>query len=308
METLEALHRRLKMAGELGGLVRTMKALAAVNIRHYLQVLAAVEQSRRSLDLALRMALTRDPALLTTLESPPIAGRRRAGNPATLVLIGTDRGMCGPFNERVIAHAQKEPVALPGRGARVLAVGHRLERPCETAGLAITARTTLPGSARGITPTVESIIVQYDAWRGESAGGELLVVHNRPLETTGYVSHTVHLFPVNPRWLRRLTHLPWPTRSIPMSPSPGPELLTGLVRRHVLLSLHQALAESLASEHAARLTAMQVAEQNVEEHESRLSSEFNRRRQHMVDEELLDLISGYRALTESAMGETLVDP
>lgn len=307
METLEAVHRRLKTAGELGGLVRTMKALAAVNIRHYQQVLLAVKYYRRTLELGLGMALTRDPSLLAALESESAGPERPAspGSDPVLVLIGADRGMCGPFNERVVAEASAALAETAGRTPRVLAVGHRLERPCETAGIAITARAPLPSWPRGIIATADAVIVQYDSWRGGGSGGELLVVHNRPLEATGYVAHTARLLPVNTRWLRLVSHQPWPTRSIPMSTSPGPELLTTLIRQHLLLSLHQALAESLASEHAARLVAMQVAERNVVDHQSRLAGEFHRRRQQVVDEELLDLISGYRALTETALGMSL---
>jgi F-type H+-transporting ATPase subunit gamma len=307
METLEAVHRRLKTAGELGGLVRTMKTLAAVNIRHYQQVLLAVKQYRRTVELGLGMALTRDPSLLVALEAGAGGPDAQAapGREPVVVLIGADRGMCGPFNERVVAEAGAALADTAGRMPRVLAVGHRLERPCELAGIAISARAPLPSWPRGITSTAEAVIVQYDSWRGTGASGELLVVHNRPLEATGYVAHTARLLPVNTRWLRLISRQPWPTRSIPMSVSPGPELLTALIRQHLLLSLHQALAESLASEHAARLVAMQVAERNVADHQSRLAGEFHRRRQQVVDEELLDLISGYLALTESALGMSL---
>jgi len=305
METIETVHRRLKTAGELGGLVRTMKALAAVNIRHYQQVLLALKYSRRTLELGLGMALNRDPSLLAALEAGSSGPTAQAapGRAPVIVLIGADRGMCGPFNERVVAEAREAIAEAADAAPRVLAVGHRLERPCEIAGIAISARAPLPSWPRGITSTAEAVIVQYDSWRG----GDLLVVHNRPLEATGYVAHTARLLPINVRWLRLVSHQPWPTRSIPMSMSPGPELLTALIRQHLLLSLHQALAESLASEHAARLMAMQVAERNVEDHQSRLAAEFHRRRQQVVDEELLDLVSGYRALTESALGVKLPD-
>jgi len=307
METLEAVHRRLKTAGELGGLVRTMKALAAVNIRQYQHVLLAVKYYRRTLELGLGMALKRDPSLLGVLETESVG---RGASPApgrepTIVLIGADRGMCGPFNQRVVGEASAVLAEAPEGTSRVLAVGHRLERPCESAGIDISARAPLPSWPCGITSTAEAVIVQYDTWRGDGTQGKLVVVHNRPLEAMGYVAHTARLLPVDSRWLRLVSRQPWPTRNIPMSMSPSPELLTTLIRQHLLLSLHQALAESLASEHAARLMAMQVAERNVADHQARLSGEFHRRRQQVVDEELLDLISGYRALTETALGVSL---
>jgi F-type H+-transporting ATPase subunit gamma len=299
METLEALRHRLRTVGEVSALVHTMKALSAINIRHYQQALLALHQSRRAIELGLRMVLVREPALLAALESEPLGRSPRTAPPRhLLVLVGADRGMCGPFNERVVAQAAELLAAARMESPLILAVGHRLDRPCRAAGLPIAAGEAVPASPRGIGSTAEAIVIQYDAWRnGESASG-LVVVHNRPLAATGYVTHTDTLIPVNPRWLRRIARLPWPTRNIPVSPNPDRVLFTALIRQHLLLTIHQALAESLASEHAARLAAMQVAEGNVKEYEARLGSEFHRRRQQVVDEELLDVSTGYRALTE----------
>jgi F-type H+-transporting ATPase subunit gamma len=278
-----------------------MKALSAVSIRLYQQALAALEQSRRTVEFGLCMVLTREPDLLAALESMPVgsAARRPAAPPEVIVLLGADRGMCGPFNEHVVAHAVEILHPATAAPPLVLAVGHRLERPCEAAGIPIAAREVMPASPRGMTSTAEAILVHYDGWRERDGAAGLVVVHNRPLATTGYVAHSARLFPPNPRWLRRIARQPWPTRNIPMSPSPARELFPALIRQHLLLSLHQSLAESLASEHAARLVAMQVAERNVEDHRTRLQNDFHRRRQQALDEELLDLVSGYLALTKA---------
>ena len=58
-----------------------------------------------------------------------------------------------------------------------------------------------------------------------------------------------------------------------------------------------AFAESLASENAARLASMQVAERNIEDRLKGLTSEFHQSRQASVSSELLDIISASEALT-----------
>lgn len=299
METLEVLQRRLTTAGELSALVHSMKALSAVSIRLYQQALLALEQSRRTVELGLRMVLNREPKLLAALEAKPGGAAARGPTPLrdVVVLLGAERGMCGPFNERVVAQAVEVVGAMPLTPSLVLAVGHRLDRPCAAAGIPIAAREPMPASPRGIASAAEAVLIHYDTWREREGAEGLVVVHNRPLAATAYVAHTTRLLPVHPRWLRRVARLPWPTRNIPMSRSPDRALFTALIRQHLLLAVHSALAESLASEHTARLVAMQVAERNVEEHEARLRNEFHRRRQQAVDEELLDLIAGYRAIT-----------
>jgi F-type H+-transporting ATPase subunit gamma len=69
--------------------------------------------------------------------------------------------------------------------------------------------------------------------------------------------------------------------------------------------LFQACAESLASENASRLAAMQRAEKNIGEILEQLNRTFHRIRQESIDEELFDVISGYEALTGMARKESI---
>ncbi|HDP94800.1 MAG TPA: F0F1 ATP synthase subunit gamma, partial [Candidatus Aminicenantes bacterium] len=62
-------------------------------------------------------------------------------------------------------------------------------------------------------------------------------------------------------------------------------------------SLFRACAESLASENASRLAAMQRAEKNIDELLENLNRSFHRLRQSSIDEELFDIISGFEALS-----------
>jgi len=69
-----------------------------------------------------------------------------------------------------------------------------------------------------------------------------------------------------------------------------------LIREYLFISLFRACAESLASENASRLSAMQRADKNINELLEDLQSTFNRLRQSSIDEELFDVVSGYEAL------------
>lgn len=90
----------------------------------------------------------------------------------------------------------------------------------------------------------------------------------------------------------------WPTGNIP-------EVLNGLersqlafVREYLFVSIFRACAESLASESASRLAAMQRAEKNIDELLGSLNGTFNRLRQSRIDEELFDVLSGFELLAE----------
>ena len=73
--------------------------------------------------------------------------------------------------------------------------------------------------------------------------------------------------------------------------------LRALIREYLFISLFRACAESLASENASRLAAMQRAEKNIDELLEDLNRTFHRLRQSGIDEELFDVVSGFEALS-----------
>jgi F-type H+-transporting ATPase subunit gamma len=108
------------------------------------------------------------------------------------------------------------------------------------------------------------------------------------------------LLPLDTNWAARLSHLPWPTRNLPEVFGCPEQTLSALVREFLFVSIYKACAESLASENASRLAAMQRAEKNINEVVDILNQTFRRLRQTTIDEELFDVLSGY----ESLSGET----
>ena len=77
------------------------------------------------------------------------------------------------------------------------------------------------------------------------------------------------------------------------------KLAAALFRQYFFVSLYNACAESLKSENISRLAAMQMAEKNIAERLSELNREFNHQRQTTITEELLDIVSGFEALTNT---------
>ena len=97
METLETLSEMLETTGDIQSIVRTMKALSAVSIRQYEQAEAAMSGYEQTIDLGLT-------ALLTTRRAqglPLPATVRRESPREALIVIGSDRGLCGRYNEIV---------------------------------------------------------------------------------------------------------------------------------------------------------------------------------------------------------------
>jgi len=74
------------------------------------------------------------------------------------------------------------------------------------------------------------------------------------------------------------------------------ETIAALLREYLFIFLFRACAESLASESASRLAAMQAAERKIGDLLEHLQVEFNQARQNSIDEELFDVITGYESL------------
>jgi F-type H+-transporting ATPase subunit gamma len=106
------------------------------------------------------------------------------------------------------------------------------------------------------------------------------------------------LLPLDAQWQRKLAELPWPTRNLPEVMGGGTATLRALIREYLFVSIFQACAESLESENASRLAAMQRADKNIDELLEDLNRTFHRLRQDGIDEELFDVVSGFEALSE----------
>ena len=106
--------------------------------------------------------------------------------------------------------------------------------------------------------------------------------------------------PLDAVWHNEIAELPWPTGNLPQVVGSNTITLRALIREYLFVSLFRACAESLASENASRLAAMERADKNIEELLDNLHATFYHLRQSSIDEELFDVISGYEALSKSS--------
>jgi F-type H+-transporting ATPase subunit gamma len=122
------------------------------------------------------------------------------------------------------------------------------------------------------------------------------VFHNRPKAGALYDPVSQRLLPLDAQWQRNLANIGWPSGNLPEVMGARTTTLRALIREYLFISLFRACAESLASENASRLAAMQRADKNINDLLNSLHGEFNQLRQSSIDEELFDVISGFDAL------------
>ena len=298
-DTTASLRRKIGGAGDLQSVVRTMKALAASSIGQYEKSVRALGDYYRTVELGLGMCLRESgPAAL-------MAERNRATGAGAIgaVVFGSDQGLVGQFNDVVADYAVKTLAALPAK-SEVWAVGERVHARLADAGLPLIGLFTVPNSVKAITPLVGQILVESETRHSPSATlrtgqGEapgLYLFYNRPMSGPVYAPIHQCLLPLDEDWRRKLAELPWPTRNLPEVMGGAEETLRALIREYLFVSLFRACAESLASENASRLAAMQRADKNIDELLEDLNGTFHRLRQSGIDEELFDVISGFEAL------------
>jgi F-type H+-transporting ATPase subunit gamma len=155
---------------------------------------------------------------------------------------------------------------------------------------------TVPNSVQAITPLVGQIQIESEAHRDKAANAALWVFHNRPLCGALYEPVNQRLLPLDAQWQQSLAKIHWPTVNLPEVLGDGVATLRALVGEYLFISLFRACAESLASENASRLAAMERADKNIHDLLEQLHGSFHQLRQTGIDEELFDVISGFEAL------------
>jgi len=291
-DTVAGLRRKISSAGDLQSVVRTMKALAASSIGQYEKSVAALGDYYRTVELGLGVCLraSEPGAFKEKPTSHPETG------PIGAVVFGSDQGLVGQFNDVVADYALKTLAGLPGPH-RVWAVGERVAARLPDAGLTPLGVFTVPNSAQAITPLVGEIQIESEARRAKGEYARLYVFHNRPQAGALYDPVHQRLLPLDAVWAEHLAKIPWPTKMRPEVMGGGTSTLRALIREYLFISLFRACAESLASENASRLAAMQRADKNIDDLLETLHGTFHRLRQSGIDEELFDVVAGFEALS-----------
>ena len=289
METLQDIRHRIRGTADLHAVVRTMKSLAAVNIRQYEKAMLSLGDYRQSVELGLRGVLRLRPLLPRTTEP-------RRG---VVLILGSDQGMAGRFNEVLLDFVEEElrDQPRPEAGWEFWAAGAKMIGGVEDRFRPPREAFSLPASSHQITATVQEVVLRFEAACREGGETRLLLLHNEPNPGAGYRRRQAILHPHDRRWLEAIGGQTWPGRALPTHTLPAERLLSALLREHLFISLFEAFAASLAAENAARLAAMQQAEKKIEEMTLDLTARFNHLRQTQITEELLDVISGFEALS-----------
>ncbi len=292
MDTLENLRGKIDGATDIKSVVKAMKAVAASNIGQYEQAVSSLGDYYRTVALGIVACLK-----AAIIDTKGLADRPKANKEKLVcaIVFGSDQGLVGQFNDSLADFVSQTLNALPGT-KEIWVAGERVQLLLLDEGFTIAKSFLVPNAVNAVTALVGNILIQTEEAREKKHIRDIYVFHNQPKPGTGYTPVVQQLLPLDEKWKQSIEQFNWPTQKLPQVLGDAEAVLAAFIREFFFVSLFKACAESLASENASRLAAMQRAEKNIGEMLDGLNAEFYRLRQNSIDEELFEVIAGFEAL------------
>lgn len=282
-QTLEQLNRQQATLNSIGGIVRTMKTLSAINAMPYEQAAMDIANFQRVVDRGFANFVHASAGSHRLLEKPA---------QALLMAFGSDHGLCGNYNE-VLAQAIVRYWQAQRIPTQVLCIGAQLADALRDQRIMPHKVLMPPASVAGITRLAGEIVSQIEPLTGAEAL-KALAIDLAYTERAGHGTRHEKVVPLLPLPQSLLTApAVWPGSSLPAFTLDAHAMLAALIRNYIFSAVYRAQAEAMATENAARLALMQQAQQSVEERLFELNQHINSRRQDAITNELMDVIIGH---------------
>jgi F-type H+-transporting ATPase subunit gamma len=289
MASLRDIRKRIRSVKSTQQITKAMKMVSAAKLRRAQDAIVAARPYARALDQMIADLVSRSEGL-----SHPLLTSRPVRRVEILALT-SDRGLAGGFNANIIrrvarfAYERDRSTTL-----RVSTVGRKGLEGLRRRHLEI--RQDHPGLyARLSYQTARGLAVELATEFLEDRVDQVFLAYN---EFISAITQRVVLAPllpferpaeaVEPSGLRSLVDFEY---------EPSKEaVLDKLLPQALAIRVYRALLESVASEHGARMSAMENATSNAEDAISRLTLTYNRTRQAAITKELMEIVSGAEAL------------
>jgi F-type H+-transporting ATPase subunit gamma len=287
MATLKAIRRRISSVKSTQQITRAMKLVSAARLRRAQEALLNARPYHEALKRVADSLLGSAPEAMAPAEN--------ASRVALILVITSDRALCGGYNANLLRMAEEVARRCTAEGieARFFAVGRkaldhfrRSKAPLDGDRVNNTPRLATVGLARDLAA---KIIAEFRAGAIVEAG----VVYSAFRSAISQRPTYDKLLPIEP---------PKPDddgATLPTDYTIEPsavELMPVVLRSYVEAAIFHALLEGEASEHGARMTAMDSATNNATDMISSLTLEMNRARQAQITRELMDIVGGAEAL------------
>ncbi|KJU82932.1 F0F1 ATP synthase subunit gamma [Candidatus Magnetobacterium bavaricum] len=308
MPSLRDIRKRITSIKGTGKITRAMQMVSAAKLRkaqNNVLMARPYSNSLRSLIVSLS-------AGVDDKESYPLLSVRPIQRVEVLVLT-SDKGLCGAFNTNVLKDTQRLLVDLKRQGVTVnlTTIGKKAKEFFHRMGVPIRKSVVdfyKTFTYEQIQEIANEITTAYTA-DDDNRIDEFIIVYNEFKSTLVQTVKRMRLLPIeqSPTEQSQIkqSHAPEIEKSAEteqvkflFEPSEV-EIINGLLPKYVENRIYLTILESQVSEEAARMVAMENATQNVKEMLEQLTLQYNKARQASITNELLDIVGGAAAITSS---------
>ncbi len=289
MASLKELRNKINVIESTRKVTEAMKLVAGVKLRKSEQKAVATREYARELN-SLLARIRRE---FVEVKSELFNGSEHVKT-VLLVVFASDRGLCGNFNYLVSKETMRlvEELHADGKNVRIMCVGNKI--------------LELLKKFSESFEKMESVVDFYrsgDTYNKTKALAERIV--------TDFMNNVVDkVILVYTRYYSAMNHVVVPKEIIPLSCEPNNDktetifepnaekILQDLLPFNVAIQIYQAALESITSEQSSRMTSMDNATRNADNLLSEFKIKYNRTRQAKITLELMEVISGAKAISK----------
>lgn len=292
MASLKAIRKRIVSVKNTRKITRAMKLVSTAKLRRAQEALIAARPYTAAISRVVgELGATAGKDAHVLFEERPLSR-------AAIVVMTSDRGQAGAFNTNVVKaverYAANELSAASEVSLRI--IGRKGNQYFSRRRTTITSFDASPTGATALDvarETATRIIADFKAGKVD----RVFIVYNEFKNAGSQVTRVKQVLPVVPEAPEAGATKAVEGQSTDMIYEPSKEeLLTRLVPLYVQVQIYRAALESIASEFAARMTAMENATKNAGEMIGKLTLVYNRARQAAITKELAEIVGGAEAL------------
>lgn len=285
MANLKELRNRITSIGSTMKITSAMKMVSAAKLKKAHDAIVQMRPYASKLTEILQKASS-------TLDSSENAyGEVRDGNRVRLVVISSNRGLCGGFNSSVVKKAKSYMVANPGEYT-IATVGKKAHDAFKNDSRKVSSNTALWDdiSFEGAKQEAQSLMDGFVAGEFD----KVVIVYNSFKNAAVQEPQAEQFLPIAMEEQLGTEEVVDNTEYI-YEPSMQ-EILADLIPTSLKTQFFAALLDANASEHGARMTAMHKATDNAKALQGDLKLEYNKARQAAITNEILEIVGGADAL------------
>lgn len=287
MASIRDLRTRIKSVGSIKQITRAMEMVAATKLRRFQgRAITSRPYAQEITSMLERLAQ----GMGERLTEHPLFQRGGTGRPTGVVLVSSERGLCGAYNSNVMRTLERWLAERDEKQVEFYVFGRKGYQYLQKRGLKI-ARLLADPPLEKVDYRAAKLMGRAILPRPEEAPrfDEVWLLYTAFQSTARFVPTWTKLTPIE------LSGSAAPVGDVLLQPSVD-ELVDRLVPRYIEARVYNALLEAVASEYAMRRISMKNATDAATDMQGILRKQYNRKRQESITKELLDIVGGSEAV------------